>query len=275
MPYHSWNVEGILRRSHDTYGIRRLGFIWGDILPQVPAGTTDAAPKIEREILPSKWGQTSSEGVVNGGTVTHTSEFGITYHVPPQVLYAFSEVRGVTNNSKPVWWDGKTPTSVTRQDFEYSTDLGQPLHQLTYSWLSLPDNEVNFNTGIHDFENGIRDEIENATGSYQVTFAKPYKTVPATPAIWCLTMDYSIGRDAMNDARLRARVEDLTTTGGKRPVSIMTGICGYDINVRDGGRFHVKSQFQGSLENGWISCGADATTQARSVEAMYVAILEN
>ncbi|WYZ38258.1 hypothetical protein EsH8_III_000172 [Colletotrichum jinshuiense] len=234
------------------------------------------------------------------------------------------------------WVQSDGPALVTREGFSYSAYLVSDLkQQVTYSWLSLPDNEVNFNTGTHHFDSDINASEPNATASYQVTFAKPYKTVPATPAIWCITLQYTGGANTERNGRLRGRVENLTKTGfslvieswggsrhsgnvwgwcvwdkefdgvkvktathsftnkeltkgninhwepdfdlpeGKRPLSIMTGIRGFDIDVGDGGHFHLKSQFQGSLDNGAIEYGSDATTQSRWVEAMYVAILEN
>jgi hypothetical protein len=55
----------------------------------------------------------------------------------------------------------------------------------------------------------------------------------------------------------------------------MTGINGFDINVADGSRTHLRSQWQGTLENGGVSCGVDGTGRARYVSAMYLAILED
>jgi hypothetical protein len=225
--------------------------------------------------------------------------------------------------------------TITKSDLNITAAIPNnwaELLELNYSWLTIPNNEVNFNTGSHDFEKEIEDNAENGAGTFQVAFDKPYKTMPATPAILCMTLDYSGGSNAKPDARLRARVEDLTTTGfklvietwnggkhagnvwgwcvwdkeydgvkvktettsfsnaeatkgnlnslepdfgGKTPVSIMTGIRGLDINVSDGGCLHAKCQYQGGLDNDSIVYGVDATSSARWMEAMYVAILEN
>ncbi|RFN44900.1 hypothetical protein FIE12Z_10881 [Fusarium flagelliforme] len=325
-------LKAFFGRTDDADDVVRLGAIWGDILPEVSSTTSVNAGKVERRILPSKWGQTSTADLK-----THKARFGITYSVAPEVILGFSEVRGVNKAPRPITWQLIVPATASTEGMTYKIDYSpeaSEIQELTHSWMTLPKNEVNFNSGTHNFDGDIIDDAPNGSGSHQVIFSKPYKTVPAKPAVWCVDMDYTGNKSPgiNHNARLRARVEALTTTGftlivetfdgsthsgnvwgwcvwdkeydgvkvkadtisftnseptkgnlrnwdpdfgDKRPVSIMTGVRGFDINVSDGGRFHIKSQYQGELENGYISYGVDATASARWMEAMYLAILEN
>lgn len=327
-PLSQGTLKGFFGRYEVGGGLCRLGFIWGDTLPEAPA----EAEKRERKSTPSKWGQMQSGAGRLVGNHVFSANFGFKYPQNPKVLWALSEARG-TNTSRPVSWDLSTYNTTT-EGLTLKTALTDELQELSYSWLTLPDNEVNFQTGCIDIDTSMTDNERNNRGVHQVTFTKPYKEIPAMPAIFCQTLDFS-NCGTMTDGRTRARVEELTATGfklvveswdgstqagntwgycvwdkefdgkkvkagtmavqstslvrhhmkswepdfglpaGKRPVAIMTGITGLDVNISDAGRFHVQSQYRGTMDGGSISFGTDAFTQSRWVEAMYIAILED
>jgi hypothetical protein len=326
-PLSKGTLKGTFGRQLSTEGIYRLGFIWGDTLPEAPA----EAEKLERRSTPSKWGQLQAGGGRLVGKHAISSNFGLKYPQDPKTLWALSEVRG-TNTTRPVSWNMESFTTTT-EGLTLDMALTDELEELSYSWLTLPDNEVNFQTGSIDMRKYMVDGEKDNHATYQVTFTKPYYRTPATPALFCQTLDFA-NCGSMTDAKTRARVQNLTETGftlvveswdgspqtgnvwgycvwdkmfdgkkvkagtqaiestslvrhhmkrwepdlelpaGKRPVAIMTGITGFDINISDAGRLHVKSQYRGTMDGGSISYGTDAFTQSLWVEAMYIAILE-
>ena len=107
--------------------------------------------------------------------------------------------------------------------------MNSNITQLAYLWLALPKNEDNFNYSIYDFESPINDSEVNAKGTYEVVFNKPYKTAPATPAVWYITMDYIVS-DLVLDGRLRYSISDLTAMGFKLTIE-MWGNMRYAGNV--------------------------------------------
>ncbi|KAG7294217.1 hypothetical protein NEMBOFW57_004287 [Staphylotrichum longicolle] len=344
-PLSQGTLKGFFGRSVDTAdsnGVFRLGFIRGDVLPRQPENAPETLTVSAPRAVPSRWGQTTAKSP-EGKLVEHAARFGLAYPTPPKVLCAFSEVRGIEQSrTRPVSWQySSTNSKVSTDCFSFSTTLDSIITNLAYSWLTLPENEVNFNFGIFDFDATIYDDKRDPTGTHQVVFTNPYGTAPAPPAVWCVTMDYTGTGDNSPDGRLRHSISDLTATGfklnietwggghhagnvwgwctwdkeydgvkvkseskvvccgntngtpaadpikgalelweptfpgGKQPVSIMTGINGYDINVAEGKCTHLRSQWQGTLENGSISCGVDGSGRARYVSAMYLAILED
>ncbi|KAK4221372.1 hypothetical protein QBC38DRAFT_513609 [Podospora fimiseda] len=345
-PFSKGTLKGFYGRDQDATGkpgVYRLGCIWGDILPEaLPAGPVAPPNSDLRRIIPSRYGQTGWTSYDNG-TGTHGARFGITYPTSPKVIYALSEVRSTHSSAnEPAGWNmgNDGVPDVTTTGFTSTTRKvgGDQIHIIEYSWLSLPDNEVNFNVGYHDFESEITDSQLNASGSYNVVFAKEYKTVPATPAIWCVSLDYTGGGHLEANPRLVGSVSNLTTKGftltikswggsrhagnvwgwcvwdkeydgikvkagtkdwgtfestsdavvgktqfwqpdfgnGKGPVSIMTGISGFDLNIESANHMlHLESKYTGSLDNGRIRFAPDASVKARWMQAMYVAILED
>ena len=367
-PFSQGTLKGFFGRSIDSsaagHGVLRLGFIWGDVLLPQPADASETQPVSGSGLVKSSCGEMKSSqtppvsgpgpvksccGEMKGSnlakTFEHAARFGVTYPTPPKIIYAFSGVRGHdASHCRPLSWQ-HTPDSnglpVSVEGFRLKTYPYAPIDTLNYSWLTLPENEVTFNSGSYDFGPNIDDNQENATATHQVVFTKPYKTAPAPPAVWCVTMDHTSAEGFHWDGRLRHRISDLTATGfkltietwngarhagnvwgwctwdkeydgvkvqaeskmvycgyedgsnggmeepqkwvpafpgGKPPVSIMTGINGYDINMSSSGWWTALwSRWEKpdlTDTTGKILCGTDLAGRTRYVSAMYLAILE-
>lgn len=207
-PFQRGTLKGFFGRADDDRGVDRLGLIWGSVA--VPA-TQAKPPAIDRRILPSKWGQTAGDNLE-----VHEARFGITYASVPKLLWALREVRGTKQSPKTLIWNEKGPPTVTKEGFTYNMTRLVEVEDLKFSWLTLPNNEVNFNTGTHCFKPDIEEEQ-----IFEVKFSTPYKTVPATPAIWCVGLDCPKGKMGSPFADLEAHVMDLTTTGFKLKVQAL------------------------------------------------------
>ncbi|RAL08768.1 hypothetical protein BO97DRAFT_480426 [Aspergillus homomorphus CBS 101889] len=271
-PFEKGTVKGFIGRSDDTHGaVWRLGIVWGDLEKDQPRAQEDDSESAAFGVSRSGvWNSKHIPGELSKG---ETVKFDIPFENIPRLLHGLCLVDLI---SDPHWARGRTNVAnVQKTGFEINVagDQKGDVFSVRSSWLTLPDNEVNFHHGTCD----TRVMTDNAgnLSSFYIQFPQAYKSRPQAIA-WFTGFDLGPPNTEKQQDKWKVRtyVKNVTPTGLVVVVetwdwaqfrSAQVGWCAWDAEFDDkkvrSGQRDWKQGGSGVLsipwpENAWSSAGA-------------------
>ncbi|KPM42480.1 hypothetical protein AK830_g4057 [Neonectria ditissima] len=203
-----WGYDVTSSRNPSNRGIFRLAPIWGNKEDKSAAVSTLSTDDDDAEFTRPKSG--SVIGLDLGWTTdvncarTKTVRFDETLPSPPIILHGLRRI-DILQPLGPIV--ASSVSNVSKNGFELELrSWNVNAYNLEANWLTLPDNNVQFQHGEVD-STEISDRVATQNAVFRIHFSKPYKTQPKV-ICWFTTINQPHGWRS-----LRCDATDITPTG--------------------------------------------------------------